>query len=152
MEYVFAFQFWYCELFVEKRWGGGRKHRFLVFEGWGRKSSLGPAETASFSSRDFSRSNKHDSCWHVVSTGSFYVLFLWAIAVSDFLLLEVYKNLGLPLSTMTFTVNSHADNLFYQNSNLFQKLYSIKSVSLSNYTLRFLKFKSDLNVKHSYFY
>ena len=30
--------------------------------GWGRKSYLGPAEIASFSSRDFSRSNKHEIC------------------------------------------------------------------------------------------
>ena len=30
--------------------------------GWGRKSHLGPAEIASFSSLDFSRSNKHDTC------------------------------------------------------------------------------------------
>ena len=29
-------------------------------------------------------------------------------------LLEKYKNLGLPLSTITFTVNSHADNHFYR--------------------------------------
>ena len=27
--------------------------------GWGRKSYLGPAETASFLNRDFNRSNKH---------------------------------------------------------------------------------------------
>ena len=31
-----------------------------------------------------------------------YVLFLWAIAVSDFRLLESYKTLGFPLSTITF--------------------------------------------------
>ena len=40
--------------------------------------------------------------------------------------LEKYKNLGLPLSTITFTVNSHADNHFYKYIYLFQMLYSIK--------------------------
>ena len=58
-------------------------------------------EIASFFSRDISRSNKHDTFWHVVSTGYFYVLFLWAIAVSDFLTLEIHKNLGPPLSCIT---------------------------------------------------
>ena len=52
---------------------------------------------------------KHDTFWHAVSTGYFYVLFLWPIVVSDFRPLETYKNLGLPLSTITFTVNSHAE-------------------------------------------
>ena len=80
---------------------------------WGRKSYLGPAEIASFSSRDFSWRNKHGTFWHV-STGYFYVLFLSTIAVSDLRPLEIYKKLGLPLSTVTFTVNSHADNHFYK--------------------------------------
>ena len=62
---------------------------------WGRKSYLGPAEIASFSNRDFSRSNKHDTFWHVVSTGYFYVLFLWAIAVTDFRSCEI-KILAFP--------------------------------------------------------
>ena len=31
--------------------------------GSGRKSYLGPAEIVSFSRRDFSRSNKHDTCF-----------------------------------------------------------------------------------------
>ena len=31
MEYLFAFQFWYCELCVENQWGGGRKHCFVNF-------------------------------------------------------------------------------------------------------------------------
>ena len=81
--------------------------------GWGRKSYIGPAEIASFLSRDFNRSNKHATFWHV-RAGYFYVLFLWAIAVSDFCPLEIYKNLSLPLSCRTFTVNSHADNHFYK--------------------------------------
>ena len=28
-EYLFAFQYWYCEPCVENRWGGGRKHCFV---------------------------------------------------------------------------------------------------------------------------
>ena len=44
--------------------------------GWGRRSYLGPAEIASFSSWDLSRHNKNDSLWLVVSSGCFYILFL----------------------------------------------------------------------------
>ena len=36
------------------------------------------------------------------------------IAVSDFRPLKIYKNFGLPLSTIFFTVNFHADNHFYK--------------------------------------
>ena len=82
--------------------------------GWDRKPYLGPVEIAIFSSRDFSRINKHDTFWVAVSTGYFYVLFLWAIAVSDCLLLGIFKNLVPPLSSITFTVNSHAVNHFYK--------------------------------------
>ena len=94
--------------------------------GWGRKSYLGPAEISSFSSRDLSRRNKHDSIW-LVSTRYFYILFLWAIVVSDFLPLEIHKHLVLPLSSITFTANSQADNHFYKYIYLFllfQVLYS----------------------------
>ena len=52
--------------------------------GWGKKFDLRPAEIASFSSRDLSWRNKHDLFWLVASTGYFYILFLWAIIVSDF--------------------------------------------------------------------
>ena len=37
-----------------------------------------------------------------VSAGYCYVLFLRAIAVSDFRPLEIHKNLGFPLSTITY--------------------------------------------------
>ena len=73
-------------------------------------------------------SNKHDTFWHVVPSGWFDLLFLWAIAVSDFLPFEIYKNLGPPLSGITFTVSSYADNHFYKYIYLFQILYSMKSV------------------------
>ena len=79
-----------------------------------RKPHIRPVEIASFSSQDFSRSNKHDTFWYVVSTGYFYVLFLWVITIKDFRPLEIYRNLGFPLSTITFTVNSHANNHFFK--------------------------------------
>ena len=102
----------------------------LIVGGWGvmgrdRKSYLGAAEITFFSSGDFSRSNKHDTFCHVVSTEYFYVLFLWAIAASDFRPLEIYINFGLPLSTLTFTVNSHTDNHFYKY--IYLKYYVIKN-------------------------
>ena len=119
--------------------GGGRRgtestvsffSQFLLFEvallvsgwrvvGWGRKSYLGPAVISSFSSWDLSRRNKHDSFWFVVSTWYFYILFLWAIVVLDFNSLEIHKHLVLPLSSITFTVYSQADNHFYKYIYLF---------------------------------
>ena len=95
--------------------------------GLGRKSNLGPAEISSFSSRDLSWRNKHDSLWLVVSTGYFYIPFLWTIVVSDFSALEIYNYLVLPLFSITFTANSQADNHFYKYIYLFllfQVLYS----------------------------
>ena len=80
--------------------------------GWGRKSYLGPAEIPFISSQDLSWSNKHITFWHVLLTRYFYILFLWSIAASDFLPLEIYKNLGLPLSSITLKVNNHTDNHF----------------------------------------
>ena len=95
--------------------------------GWGRKYYLGPAETSSFSSRDLSGRDKHNSFRLVVSTGYFYILFLWAIVLSDFPPLEIHKHLVLLLSSITFTVNSQADNHFHKYIYLFllfQVLYS----------------------------
>ena len=79
----------------------------------GQSSYLGPAEITSFSSWDFRQSNKHDIFRHLL-TEYFYILFLWTITVSDFCLLQIYKNLDLPLSAVSFTVNNHADNHFYK--------------------------------------
>ena len=122
MEYLLAFQYWYCviscDICVKNRWGEHGKHCFSNFcslvvldssvdEGWcgvGQKSCLWPAEIASFSSRDFSRSNNHVTFWYVVSVGYFYVL-----------------------------VDSHADNIFYKYIYLFQILYNLKSVFLLKY-------------------
>ena len=97
---------------IVSRWGMVR---------WGRNSYSGLAEVSSFFSQDFSWSNKHYTFWHVFITS-----YRLAIAVSDFCLLESYKNLGFPLSTATFTTNSHADNNFYKYIYLFQILYSTK--------------------------
>ena len=44
-------------------------------------------------------------------TGYFCFSFLWAIAVSNFCPMEIYQNVGLPLFTITFTVNSHPDSI-----------------------------------------
>ena len=103
----------------------------LIVRGW--------VVGASFSCRNFTPSNKHDTfqtfC-HVL-TRYFYVLFLWTISVSDFPPFKMYKNLGLLLFSITFTVSSHADNHFYNYIYLFQILYSVKSVFLLKCTLRF---------------
>ena len=149
MEYLFVFQFWYCELCVENRWGGGRIFFFLIFVfgrclivggwwvvGWHRKSYQEPAEIASFSSRDFSQSYKLDTFWHVISTGYFYVLFLWAIAVSDFRCWEIHRNLSLPLFTTTFTVIGHIDSHFYKYI-CFKYRTVWNSFYLLKYTLRY---------------
>ena len=119
-------------LFVENRLRGGREHcgALNVGEwrvvGWFRKSYLGSAKIGSFFCQDFNRSNDHDTFWHVVSTGYLHILFLWAIAVSNFCPLEIYRNFSLLLSTITCTVSSHADNHFYEYIHLFQILYSMK--------------------------
>ena len=101
--------------------------------GWGRKSHLRPAEISSFSSRDLSRRNKHDSFWLVVSTGYFYILFLWAIVVSDFLPLEIHKHSVFPLSGITFISNSQADNHFYKYIYLCRPAVFCKIVVLRNF-------------------
>ena len=58
---------------------------------------------------------------------------------SDIRPLEIYNNFNIPLSTITFTVNIHADNHFYKNNYLFQILYSMKiQFFLLKYMLRFI--------------
>ena len=63
-----------------------------------------------------------------------------------FFVLEIYKNLVLPLSTVTFTVNSHADNNFYKYLSFFQILYSMKFFLLKCTLRGFFIFKFGLNV------
>ena len=62
IEYLFAFQIWYCKLCVEDQWVEGRKHcfvDFLFFKSaliigewelveWDKKSHLGAGEIVSF--------------------------------------------------------------------------------------------------------
>ena len=97
MEYVFGFQYWYCELCGENQC---RKHCFVNFsslevlassvdEGWwGWAKVLFRANwNCIFFQPDFSRSKKHDIFWHVdrldISTFCFYesllfqIFFLW---------------------------------------------------------------------------
>ena len=71
----------------------------------------------------------------------------WAI-VLDFLPLEIYKHLVLPLSSITFTANSQADNHFYKYIYWFQILLSMKSVFYLKCTLKCFIFKFDLNAKY----
>ena len=123
-EYLFAFQYWYCEPCVENRWGGGRKHCFvklysLLVVDSVRMNYLFRASWNRITF--FSQSNKHNTLWHVLSTGYFYVSFLWTIAASDFRSLEIYENLGLPWSSITFTASSHTDNHFYKYIPLHEK-------------------------------
>ena len=95
--------------------------------GWGRKSYLGSAEISSFSNRDLTKRNQHDLFWLIVSTGYVYILFLWAIVVSDCPPLEIHEHLARPLSSIIFTVNRQADKDFYTYIYLlllFQVLYS----------------------------
>ena len=132
LEYLLAFQFWYCELFVGNWWEGRRgfNRRLVRGCGLGQKVLFRASWNRIFFHQDLSQSNKHDRFWHFVLTGYFYIL--WAIAVSDFLPFKVYKNLGLPLSSINFMFNSHADNHFYKYIYLFQILYSMKSVFYEN--------------------
>ena len=147
---------------MENQWGGregSRKHFFvnfcfleLLYLSVGEGLRVGaenliwrPAEISSFSSRDLSRRNKHDSIW-LVSTRYFYILFLWAIVVSDFLPLEIHKHLVLPLSSITFTANSRADNHFYKYISLLQILYNMKSEKVFHIQVWF-KYENGLQKK-----
>ena len=77
---LLIFVLWHC---FNNRW----------ILGWGIKPYLGPAELECFSWRDLSRRNKDDLFWLVVSARYLYILFLWAIVVSDFLPLEINQHL-----------------------------------------------------------
>ena len=88
--------------------------------GWGRKSYLGLAEIGSFSSRNFSRSNKHDT----LLTCCIYWIFLRFIFMSHccfkFSSLGNLYKLRPSLVTLIITVNSHANNHFI---NFFIKIH-----------------------------
>ena len=80
-----------------------------------------------------------------------YILFLWAIIVSDFLPLEIYKNLVFPLSSITFTTNSQADNHFY-NYLLVSNIIQYEISFLLKWTIIFFiyVFRFDLDLKHPF--
>ena len=80
--------------------------------GCGRKSYLGPAEIASFSSRDFSRSSKHGIFWHAPSTGYFYVLLLCFRFLSLGNLQKLRLSLRLSVSQSTATQITTSTNRF----------------------------------------
>ena len=71
---------WYC---FYSRW----------IVGVGIKRYSGPAEIASISCRDLSRRNRQDFFWFFVSARYWYILFLWAIAVSHLVPLDIDKYL-----------------------------------------------------------
>ena len=102
-----------------------------------RKSHLGPAEIASFSSQDFSRNNKHDTFWHV-STGYFYVL--WAIAFQIFVSWRFITTLTFPclLSLLQSTSTQITISI---NIIICFKYYTVWKYScLLKYMLRFFIF------------
>ena len=162
---------WYCELFLENRWGEVESIVLVIFvfwqccggEGlliggwgvarWGKKSYLGPAEITSFSSRNFSRSS-------ITYSGMLYQLDISTCYCYDPLLFLIFvpwkfiKTEALPsLLSLLQSTASHADSHFYKWIYLFQIFYSMKSMFLLTYTLRFFIFKFDLNMKHcSYFF
>ena len=110
-------------------------------ECWGEKSYLGSAQISSFFSWDLSWGNKHDSFW-LVLTGYLY----WILILDIFLPFEIHRRLVLPLSSISFTANSQADNHFYKYIYFFLNIiqYEIR------YTLKFFIFKFNLNVKMFY--
>ena len=99
---------WWC---FNRRWMRDRGVRQKVLF----RTSL----NRTFFQRDLNQSNRHDTSWHVVSTGYFCVLVLWAIAISDFLPLKIYKKLGPPSSSIAFKANSHACLKYYTVWNQF---------------------------------
>ena len=84
----------------------------------------------------------HSGIWYAVSSGYFYVPFLWAIAVSGFqnIKFKFFKFIKTQafscLLTITLTVSSHADIHSYKCIYLFQ-IYSMKSVFLLKFMLSF---------------
>ena len=95
--------------------------------GLGQKILFRASWNLIFSSRDLTRRNQNDSFWLVVLTGCFYILFLWAIVVSDSPALEIHKHLALPLSRIIFTANRQVDDHFHKYIHLFllfQVLYN----------------------------
>ena len=114
--YLFAFQFWYCEWTLCGKPVRERRKVLLIFALWrcfNRQWISGGGVGQKMLFRGSWHPIKHDTFWHVL-TGYFFVLFLWAIAVSDFCSWEIHKNFSLPSFAIIFTVNNHKDNHFYK--------------------------------------
>ena len=94
--------------------GGGVEQKALFRTSW----------NLIFSSKDLSRSNKHDTILYWLNISTFY--FYEPLPFQIFLSWKFKKNLGFPLSTITFTVGSHVDNHFYKYICLFRLLCSSK--------------------------
>ena len=167
MEYLFAFPFWYCELCLENWWGVGIKHCFFVnlfpwqcFNcRWMRGSWVGQKVLfrSSWSCIFFQLglveavTMTHCDMLYRLDISTFY--FHEPLPFQIFNPWKFIKTSGLSPSIVTFTVNSHVGNHFFGYIYLFQILYSMKSVFLLKYTLRFSIFNFDLNLTHhSYFF
>ena len=138
MEYSFASQFWYCELCVENR--RGRRERaesivlliFVIWRCFNRRWMRGCGLRQKVLFRASSNCiffqpgfKPAQWAWFILACcidWIFLQLFLCTIVVSDFLPLEIHKHLVLPLSGITFIVNSQADNHFYKYISLY-KIY-----------------------------
>ena len=108
-------QLWYCELC------------FVWKTNWGEAESIVVLKSDLFSARILTEAMimTHSDMLYLLDI-YIHILFLWAIAVSNFRPLEIYRNFSLLLSTITCTVSSHADNHFCEYIHLFQILYSMK--------------------------
>ena len=83
----------------------------------------------------------------MTNSGMLYRLDISTFYFDEPLLFQIFvpwkfnKNLCPPLSAITFTVESHADNHFYKYIYLFQILCSMKSVFLLKYRCSIFNFK-----------
>ena len=128
----------------------------LIFGRWGlvgcgRKSYLGSTEGASFSSRDFSRSNKHDTLTWCINW-----IFLCFIFVSHccfkFSSHGNFKKLRPSLVYYHFYSQQPCRPIFI-NIFICFKYYTVwNQFFLSKYTLRFFISKCDLNLHCSYLF
>ena len=122
----------------------------LIFVGWEvvalvRKSYSGPAEIASFSRQDFSQSKKHNTFWHVVSTGYFMFYFNESLLFPIFIPWKIIKTMVFPylLSLLQSTVNIFICFKYYTLRNQFFLLQC---------RLRFFIFNFDLIMKHHFYF
>ena len=103
----------------------------------GRKSYLGQLKSHVFPAGILAEaiSMTHSDMLHRLDISPFY--FYEPLLFQILVPWKFMNILGLPLSTLTFTVNSHVDNHSYKYIYLLQILYTMKSVFLLKYRLRF---------------